>query len=142
MTAQAREIIYINGKEEQMATEPLEPFLKKHPHLRFEPPHTACWRGYFGTWELKDDKLYLLDFNGNLEGFEGESVPIDLADLFPGRKKVFADWFSGKLEIERGELLDYDPIGSYKKYEQSLFLIFENGLKTHEFIIDRTEFPF
>ncbi len=30
MTAQAREIIYIKGKEEQMATEPLESFLNKH----------------------------------------------------------------------------------------------------------------
>ena len=92
MTAQAREKIYINGIEEQMAAEPLEPFLKKNQHLRFEPPHTACWRGYFGTWKLENDRLYLIDFNGNLEGIDGESVPMELKDLFPSQKKVFANW--------------------------------------------------
>jgi hypothetical protein len=128
----------MNGKKEQMAAEPLQPFLKKHPHLRFEPPHTACWRGYFGTWELKDDKLYLIDFNGNLEGIEGEPVPMDLGDLFPDQKKVFADWFSGIIKIEKGELLEYVHLEYESKYEQDLFLVFEDGVKVDEYVIDNS----
>ena len=138
MTAQAREIIYINGKEEQMATEPLEPFLKKNPHLKFEAPHTACWRGYFGTWEINEDKLYLIDFNVNLEGFDGKSVPMDLGDLFPDQKKVFADWFSGIIKIEKRELLEYVHLEYESKYEQDLFLVFEDGVKVDEYLIDNT----
>ncbi|WP_051205343.1 hypothetical protein [Salinimicrobium xinjiangense] len=136
MTAQAREIIYINGKEEQMATEPLELFLKKNPHLRFEPFHTACWRGYFGTWQLKDEKLYLIDFNGNFEGLEGETMPMDLKDLFPDQKKVFADWFTGIIKIEKGELLEYVHLEYESLYEKDHFLVFEEGKKIDEYLID------
>ncbi|MBI6115998.1 hypothetical protein [Salegentibacter maritimus] len=136
MTAQAREIIYINGNKEQMATEPLKPFLKKHPHLRFEPPNTACWRGYFGTWELENDKLYLIDFEGDLEDLDGNIATRNLKDLFPGQKKVFADWFTGLIKIEMGKLLEYVHMGYASKYEQDLFLVFEDGVKVDEYLIN------
>ena len=136
ITAQAREIIYINGKEEQMATEPLEPFLKKHPDLRFEPPHTACWRG---TWEMKDDKPYLIDFYGNLDGLEGETMPMDLKDLFPDQERVFADWFSGIIKVEKGERLQHVHMGYESLYEKDLFLVFEEGVKVDEYLINYTK---
>ena len=140
MTAQAREKIYINGKEEQMAAEPLMPFLvAKNLFLVFEPFHTACWRGYFGTWKLENDKLYLIAFHGNRKNRNRETAPINLADLFPGQKQVFADWFSGIIKIEKGDLLEYVHMGYDSVYEQNLFLVFEDGVKVDEYMINNTK---
>ena len=138
MTAQAREIIYINGREEKMASEPLEPFLAANPLLRFEPFHTACWRGYFGTWGLDNDRLYLLGFEGNFDSLEGERVVMNLQDLFPGEEKVFAVWFSGIIKIEKGKRLQYVHSGYESIYEQDHFLVFEDGIKVDEYLINNT----
>lgn len=62
MTAQCRERLIYNGEEYYLATEPLASYLIKHD-IRFIAPHTACWRGYIGSWLIEDNKLYLVDLN-------------------------------------------------------------------------------
>lgn len=49
MTAQCRERLIYNGEEYYLATEPLASYLIKHD-IRFIASHTACWRGYIGSW--------------------------------------------------------------------------------------------
>ena len=56
MTAQCRERLIYNGEEYYLATEPLAPYLVSHK-IRFTAPHTACWRGYIGSWLIEDNKL-------------------------------------------------------------------------------------
>ena len=63
MTAQCRERLIYNGEEYYLATEPLAPYLVSHK-IRFTAPHTACWRGYIGSWLIEDNKLYLVDLPG------------------------------------------------------------------------------
>ncbi len=58
MTAQYGEKLIYKGKQVGMSTLPLSQYfesLEEKPV--FEVQNTACWRGYFGTWEIKDDKL-------------------------------------------------------------------------------------
>ncbi|MFZ4414163.1 MAG: hypothetical protein ACOYOV_13860 [Bacteroidales bacterium] len=124
MTAQAYETLIINGEIYKMAYEPLKSYLNQ---LKIKPdfvaPHTALWRGYIGKWELKDDKLYLIEFNGIIEG----SVNVNINYIFPGQASVFADWFTGEIRIPQGELLDYVHGGYQSVYEKDLFLNFNNG---------------
>lgn len=109
MTAQAMEKIFINGREHSMASEPLASYfkmLKKKPKFIF--PSSACWRGYYGTWEIKDDKLYLIAFEGytsNLSERKYWEVGMDF--IFPNQKIVFAEWFSGEIRVPLGDMLDY-----------------------------------
>ena len=65
MTAQCRERLIYNGEEYYLATEPLAPYLVSHK-IRFTAPHTACWRGYIGSWLIEDNKLYLVDLEANI----------------------------------------------------------------------------
>ena len=68
MTAQIGEKLFYQGKEYRMASEPqvISPAIKKY-EINFIGNCTACWRGYFGKWEIKDDKLFLKEISGVAE---------------------------------------------------------------------------
>ncbi len=46
---------------------------------------SACWRGYVGTWKIKDGRLYLLKLERDYE--------------LLGDEPLFADWVSEELTI-------------------------------------------
>lgn len=66
MTAQIQELLQFEGKSYGMANEPLNQyFVKNEIDIRLNAPHTACWRGYCGEWEVVDNKLYLTQLTGS-----------------------------------------------------------------------------
>lgn len=132
MTAQAGERLIFKGEETWMAAEPLNQYLQNRNDTKFISPSTACWRGYYGQWEIKDHKLYLIELQAYLEGY----TEVGLDYLFPGQNTVFANWFNGKIRIPQGEMLDYVHMGYASLYEKDLILVFENGLLTHEYVVD------
>ena len=135
MTAQAGERLLYNGKVVIMASEPLNQYLIKRNDISFVSMSTACWRGYHGEWEIKDNKLYLIGLKAYLERFK----EVGLDYLFPGHDKVFADWFSGHIRIPQGEMLYYIHMGYASLYERDLFLVFENGILVDQHEIDNEE---
>ena len=125
MTAQIMERIKIEGHDLQMATEPLRPYLNQVDKRRELVSYsTACWRGYLGTWELIDDKLFLIDLEATIKNFNKVSVD----HFFPGEDKVFASWFTGEIRVPNGDLLRYEHMGYMSVYEEDLFLAIENGV--------------
>ena len=124
MTSQASEILIYNGEQLLMASLPLERyFAKVNAKPKFVSPITANWRGYIGTWEIKEDKLYIIDFKGWLEGNNVVSIEY----IFPGQKEVFANWFTGEVRIQKGQLLEYVHFYFESVYEEDLFLKFRRG---------------
>lgn len=125
MTAQTPEILIIDGEPHKMRSEPLEAYFEQtgtRPAL--ERPHTGCWRGYVGTWEVIGNQLYLVGF----EGWRSGGAKMSLEDLFPeSGGKVLAGWFSGKVEVPSGELLHYIHLGYASIYEKDIILKFHNG---------------
>ena len=89
MCEQMLEIIFINGEKETISEIPLLPksiiekseYIDQGSHLL----STSCYRGYLGTWEVKDNKLYL----NHIEGIW----------KLKNNEPVFADWYTGKLHI-------------------------------------------
>jgi len=131
MTAQAGERLIFKWEECWMATEPLRQYLHNKNYISFVPTSTACWRGYYGKWEIKNKKLYLIDLEANL-GYG----KVDLSYLFPGKNEVFANWFSGKIRIPQGEILEYVHMGYESLYKRDLILVFKNGLLINEYVVD------
>lgn len=123
------ERIYVDGKPHSMAAEPLEQYLEilETPPI-FVSPHTACWRGYFGNWKITNNKLYLTGLTGWIQTSEEESKPIDINDLFPNKKKVFAQWFSGEIRVPVGRMIQYVHMGYESTYESDLLIEIRNGL--------------
>lgn len=132
MTAQLHEELILNGERLTMACAPDLP----DRHVRIiETPHwqpesedeegimsTACWRGYRGTWEIRDEKLYLLHLRGRL--------------ALSGDDPLFAAWYSGTLHIPRGEMLRYVHMGFASVFEEEIRITVEAGCVTGRDTID------
>ena len=118
MTVQIREKLTYNGKVYEMFDEPLRSYHYKYDIERLNRTQTIfstnCWRGYVGHWAIEDDKLFLVELDC-LELPRRNA----LDKLFPGQKKVFAEWFSGTIhtfsdkmymylefKIEKGHLVE------------------------------------
>lgn len=128
MTAQMHEIIRYKEENLSMASTPFDPYLKAKD-IQLTPPHTACWRGYFGKWEIKDNQLFLTELTAFLNEV-GEEV--DLNYFFPSQNEVFADWFTGTLRIPSGEELEYVHMGFESIYERNILLEIKDGILVGE----------
>ena len=136
-TAQIPELLVYEGKEEAMFSCPEIPESNSRVRVLSEEEFhgkiadetinpiissTACWRQYFGSWEIKDKGLFLISITGRLE--------------LAGEGPLFADWFSGALRIPKGEQLEYVHMGFESVYEEDLIIYVENGVVTNTEIID------
>lgn len=138
MTAQVSETLIYSGKELMMFTTPLDPYLRA-TGLNFVSPHTACWRGYEGTWEIKgaepNEGLYLVA----LQAYRSYEDIANLEDVFPGYPDgVFAHWFSGEIRLPQGNLLKYIHGGYASTYEYDLFLEIKKGLLINKRAVHNT----
>jgi len=124
MTSQARDILSYNGEKTTIATEPLKPYLENRSDISFIFKSTALVRGYIGTWKIKNKKLYLV----SLIGFIENNKKVDLNYLFPNKKEVFADWFSGQIKIPEGNLVKKIRIGYASVFERDKILKFNKGI--------------
>lgn len=150
MTAQAPETLLYEGKEHHLFTEPLRDYLDEMGDQvpKLTGGGSACWRGYRGTWEITDDRLYLIEISAlirhpdivahasELHYVMHDGLPpgwerATLAHFFPGaRDRVFANWYSGILRIPLGEQLIYVHMGYSSIYERDLFIEIEQGMVT------------
>ena len=131
-SSQVGERFIYNGDTLEIATQPLytiaddvESILKERYGLdMFEKIAYSIARGYIGTWELKEGKLYLIELS--FTAFEG----ISLQDIFGDRcveGRVLADWFCGKIILPKGKWLVYDGISASTYYKEE-HLIFKKGV--------------
>lgn len=128
MTAQFSESLTYEGQVLGMCTTPLSDYFSlTRQGPKFAQTCTALWRGYIGSWEVVDKRLYLVGISGTYE--DGRDVTLD--DLFPGYPdRVFAHWFNGEARIPQGKLLRYRHMGFGSQYERDLLLEFEHGVIT------------
>jgi hypothetical protein len=104
MTMQCPEILFHRGVKLKLYYDPLEEYLKTAIiPFRFYSDCSACWRGYVGTWTIKQDRLYIISLEGTIETASGIET-VDLKALFPEcQDSVFADGFSGELYSPTGD---------------------------------------
>jgi hypothetical protein len=128
-TAQIPERIVYEGTEGFLFTNPLDSYFgKDNPRPEFTAPHTACWRGYVGTWEIKDNILYLSDIKAWMRNEDGKTAPVGFEKVFPGKTKPLeAEWFTGTLRIPQGKPIQYVHMGYQTVYEVDVFLTIEAG---------------
>ena len=98
-TAQASENITVNGVGYLTPVHPLESY-KEAQNFGFLALTTANYRGYQGTWEVKNNRLYLVAIDGRVQGKDHKWEDASLERMFPGLVKdgkVDAIWFSGTI---------------------------------------------
>jgi hypothetical protein len=130
MTAQVDEILIFDENRTSITFHP--PLPNSHPGIMKVDEKdikgdisvigsTACWRGYIGTWEIKNEKLYLINILGYYQ----------MIDNHP----IFADWVSGLIRVPQGKLMYCDRSG-HKVYEQEVHLRIEQGKVIESTLID------
>lgn len=129
MTAQIGEILRYDSNTVRMCDTPLSAYFAlggRRPEPDFDSfGCTALWRGYVGTWEIVDGRLYLVNLAGDME----DGSQTCLATVFPDYpERVFAHWYSGTIRIPEGKLLKYIHMGFSSRYERDVLLGFRNGI--------------
>jgi len=116
MTTQVKERIIIDGEKYPLLNALSLPEDDTKIKQKEGPTYTrsSCWRGYVGTWEIKDNKLYLIDFS---------SGKYDALVNLP----ILADWISGTAKVATGEV-KASTSWDIETYETETHLTFENGL--------------
>lgn len=122
MTAQIRDSILYEGQQYSLVTEPLRPYLEALG-VSYSGTSTGNYRGYIASWEVRNNKLYLTELK--IPGFTPEMDKE--GDLFPDDERTFAEWYTGKLRIPHGELLEYVHQAYASIYEKELILRLLNG---------------
>lgn len=131
MTAQVSEKLIYKKESLSLCSNPLSPYLINNS-FEFQSSSTACWRGYIGSWEIENDRLYLKKISGHLKN--GQDVTIET--LFPGFSSgVFAHWYSGELRCPRGKLLKYVHGGYASQYEEDIFILIKKGVVISERVV-------
>ena len=129
MTAQEGELLIYKDEVYILASEPLNHYLRNRKEIVFKSIRTSCWRGYYGTWKIVENKLHLIRLEANLDN--GQLV--DMQYLFPNQDVVFANWYSGKIIAPYGAMLEYVHMGYSSIFEKELHLIIENGVLVEEY---------
>jgi len=128
MTAQFSELLMLEGQQHALCSYPLASyFALGGESVAFRASSTALSRGYIGTWEILDQRLYLIRLQGWLE----DESPVSLETVFSGYpERVFSHWFSGTLRLPQGQLLHYVHGGFGSCYEQDLLIDVTRGVVT------------
>lgn len=131
MTAQQPDKIFINGLEHPLFSNPLEDFFTLTSfNPGFMSPHTANWRGYVATWEIIDQKLYLVALSGWKvnPNTPGKLDEVDVGIVFPDLSPpIFAKWFTGRLILPQGKMMQYIHMGYESIYEREIHYHVKNG---------------
>ena len=137
MTAQINDRIQINEDEFVFYEMPLEDYWKLNNN---KPPLNSMTtsltsRGYYSKWLIEDKKLYLAEFFGEcviIKTTNPSTFGIkeySLKDIFPqASEKVFADWFSGELKIQLGDMIEYNHGGVGGTYAYNTTIVIQNGV--------------
>lgn len=139
MTAQVPDILICRGERLDLCADPLEryfdpwvvtPVYPRHPRPAFAGSSTACWRGYVASWEIIEEKLYLVGIEGDM--WIGEKldqlVPITIERIFQGRSApIFANWVRDELRCPEGRLLQYIHAGFASTFERDRLFVVDHG---------------
>ena len=126
MTAQVPESLVYEGRKMAMHTKPLGDYFElAGVKPRFSVMTSGLWRGYVGSWEILDDRLYLVGISATFE----DGTEATLTTFFPGfADRVFAHWYCGTLRIDDGKWLRSKSTSIMRIYEREIFLEVERGV--------------
>lgn len=127
MTAQAREILSIDDLVYSMNTKPLTPLLKSRQDIFFKVHDTGNYSGYVGHWSIENNSLYLTGINADIYWNAHQYSRCRLLHIVGKDEPALADWYSGVLELNDGQLLKYVHGGYLSIYERTIFIEIEKG---------------
>ena len=115
MTAQLKDSLIINGESFSVLSHIDALWSQKITKLSKDEQHklpliffsTACYRNYAATWEIIDDKLYLVKLRG---AYTLVNDKPDFVDWYSGTIKIFMNCALTGIEIKSGDVISISEI--------------------------------
>jgi hypothetical protein len=122
MSVQTPEIVDYNGTTYKTRSLPFHVYIHQNKlEKHFVWASTALLRGYVGKWEIKDDKLWLVEL---LVKRNGEVLNV-FKDYFPENTPVFASWYSGYIVCPQGKIIE--QFSSFEVYKEEVHFKINKG---------------
>ena len=162
-TAQAPDVLIVDGEQQAIFTNPLTPWLQTHPDALPKDGIVSSgnWRGYIATWELAAGKLWLRKVEIAYDNEDkaaaakreaehpGEEETVWFGDyvqrnvigrLFPDPRNVIADWYTGTLILPKGKMTEYVHMGYGSSYERYTVVWVRAGDVTRQLDLSGAQF--
>jgi hypothetical protein len=147
-TAQAPDILEMNGQTYSIYTNPLTPFLLANPGRLPEPEviSTDLWRGYIATWSVRENRLYLEDVkmptaaSADADTPESEDDRSAMVPLFGDSAPRVATWFTGHLIVPTGRMVGYVHMGYGSTHSSYIVITVMGGVIQGRRELDADEF--
>ncbi|MBL7872441.1 MAG: hypothetical protein JNM78_12565 [Cyclobacteriaceae bacterium] len=145
MAAQLPDLIWIDGKQMDLYSNPLELYwgqLNKRPNFQTSPD---CKRGYIATWEIRNEILSLTHVEAKIRKsyflFWKKIISYSLKMLFKkaGDRSVTATWVAGKLRIPQGNRTLYVDEGYESRFECEMIITIQKAKVLKTVVIDYTK---
>jgi hypothetical protein len=153
-TPQIPDKIIYKGKEFNLLyLNLLESYFIKHPNKRPQRDgddfvhSTGLHRGYIATFKIENNQLFLKDigvhrYDSSNEYDLKEKYKSVFNEVFPNRKNIKIDWFTGILVLPNGEYIGHlhGGYGSVASYEKYILLELHNGNLKKEIHLEFNEY--
>lgn len=149
-TPQIPDIIIYEDTVFELQLSPIIRYFELHPERKFRKTDfnsTALYRGYTVDYEIIEDKLFITSINVSIKTEEpskefmfGKFEHINvLSEAYPGKEKVFLDWFSGVIVL-------HDRNINVSKFDlinmECILLEFQKGVLVKTSYIKHKDFPY
>jgi hypothetical protein len=125
MTNPDWDVIRYQGEQYRLIAHLLNEFFEtQYPEIGFQWMSTANWGNAVGSWEIKENKLYLIELEGKVNG--NEVTIKDFGDIFP-QVPIFAEWVSKEVFMKRLVFVGEFPV-QYKTL--FIYLTIQKGMVT------------
>lgn len=122
MSVQTPEKLLYNGDEYNTRSLPFHVYIHQNKlQKHFVWASSALLRGYVGKWEIKDDKLWLVEL---LVKRNNEMLNV-FKEYFPENRPVFASWYSGYIICPQGEIIE--QFSSFMVYKEEVHFKINKG---------------
>lgn len=131
MTAQIGDELFLGSRKHALQGHPTlplwDPRLSKRPESEWRSKDqdccsSDCHRGYVGTWAIRKGQLFLRAVRGVYR------LNVDEA--------IFADWFTGRLIVPRGEVIRRGSMGAGKVFEGEEQIEVQQGVVIQRTVVD------
>lgn len=111
---------------------------------------TSCWRGYQAVYIIENDSLFLrcILFCGELsyrkDSLNFKSSDEKIKQIFGDKvvnKKIYVDWYTGKISLPRGDLLRWDGVFSRTYYKEEILSFKKGVLSKKKFVNNYIDLP-
>jgi hypothetical protein len=129
-TIQESDFLIYNGKKYEIIVYPMEYYFDSFPEKRPPAIWSSLWRGYVATFEIIQNKLWVIDIHAGYVSIINE--------VLDGKDRMKIDWFNGLLVIPQGKRVRFEDMGF--QYVDYFFLEIKNGNFIRELHMDDEQF--